>query len=217
MLRLPLLLVLLLAVVAAPSARAEGPVLIELFASKNCRSCPAAYKAMDDLEAGRSDVLVLTWPVDYWDYLGSKEKMALPESKDRQRGYVERFSLRGPYTPQAVFNGAEQAPGNKASRVDAAISRTAALPASGVRLIRKADGRVSLKGEVPDLTDLWWITYLTDEDNETRMPNPVTSARQIGPWLGGRADIELPACISGCMLIVQEAGFGPVLAVMDVR
>ena len=172
---------------------------------------------MDELEAQRDDVLVLTWPVDYWDYLGSKEKMALPESKDRQRGYVERFSLRGPYTPQAVFNGAEQAPGNKASKVASALAKTVSLPANGVKLVRKADGRVSLKGEADSLVDLWWVTYLTDEDNETKMPNPVTSARQIGPWIGGRADIELPACASGCMLIVQEAGFGPVLGVLDVR
>ena len=122
--RLPALFGLILAAFAAPPAHADGPVLVELFASKNCRSCPAAYKAMDELEAQRDDVLVLTWPVDYWDYLGSKEKMALPESKDRQRGYVERFSLRGPYTPQAVFNGNEQAPGNKAGKVGNALGKT---------------------------------------------------------------------------------------------
>lgn len=216
MMRLPALFVLLLAAFAAPPAHADGPVLVELFASKNCRSCPAAYQAMDELKAQRNDVLVLTWPVDYWDYLGSKEKMALPESKDRQRGYVERFSLRGPYTPQAVFNGAEQAPGNKGSKVGAALSKINALPESGVALVRK-NGKVSLKGETGSLTDLWWVTYLSGADNTTKMPNPVTSARQMGPWLGGRADIDLPACQSGCMLIVQEAGFGPVLAVMDVR
>lgn len=214
--RLAILFSSLAAAFAAPLAYAEGPVLVELFASKNCRSCPAAYKAMDELEAQRDDVGVLTWPVDYWDYLGSKEKMALPESKDRQRGYVERFSLRGPYTPQAVFNGVKQAPGNKSSKVDAALEEALAQPESGVRIVRKT-GKVSLKGETTSLTDLWWVAYLKDEDNETKMPNPVTSVRQIGPWLGGRADIELPACESGCMLIVQEAGFGPVLAVMDVR
>lgn len=214
--RMTALFILFLAVFAAPSARADGPVLVELFASKNCRSCPAAYKAMNELEAQRDDILVLTWPVDYWDYLGSKEKMALPESKDRQRGYVEHFSLRGPYTPQTVFNGVEQAPGNKASKVGAALGKAMTLPKSGLALIRK-NGSVSLKGETGSLTDLWWITYLTDEDNATNMPNPVTSARQIGPWLGGRADIDLPVCESGCMLIVQEAGFGPVLAVMDMR
>jgi hypothetical protein len=216
MMRLPALFGLILAAFAAPPAHADGPVLVELFASKNCRSCPAAYKAMDELEAQRDDVLVLTWPVDYWDYLGSKEKMALPESKDRQRGYVERFSLRGPYTPQAVFNGTEQAPGNKAGKVGNALGKTMSLPATGISLVRK-NGKVSLKGETGSLTDLWWVAYLTDEDNQTKMPNPVTSVRQIGPWLGGRADIDIPACVSGCMLIVQEAGFGPVLAVMDVR
>ena len=86
-------------------AHAEGPMLVELFASKNCRACPAAYKTLKQVEAKRGDsVMVLTWAVDYWDYLGGKEKMALPESKERQRAYVEHFSLRGPYTPQSVYN-----------------------------------------------------------------------------------------------------------------
>jgi hypothetical protein len=81
-------------------------MLVELFASKNCRACPAAYKTLKEVQAERGDsVMVLTWAVDYWDYLGGKEKMALPESKDRQRAYCDHFSLRGPYTPQTVYNG----------------------------------------------------------------------------------------------------------------
>lgn len=214
--RLPVFFLFLLVMILAPSARAEAPVLVELFASKNCKSCPAAYKTVRALEAGERDVLVLTWAVDYWDYLGGKEKMALPESKDRQRGYVERFSLRGPYTPQAVLAGAEQAPANKTTRLSTAMGRALALPASSVILTRNGN-RLTLDGKPEGLVDLWWVSYLADEDNKTDMPHPVTGARQIGPWLGGRADIELPDCVSACVLIVQEAGFGRVLAMSDGR
>jgi hypothetical protein len=198
----------------AVPARAEGPMLIELFASKNCRACPAAYKTLGAVEAERgADVLVLTWAVDYWDYLGSKEKMALPESKERQRGYVDRFSLRGPYTPQSVFGGAAQAAGNKPTRVGAAIKAAEMADTPAVSL--KRSGRtVRLSGRSEGLADIWWVAYLEGEDNTTRMPNPVTSVRQIGPWLGGAAEIELPECASGCVLVVQEAGMGRVLATM---
>lgn len=215
MIRLLLMLALICGF-AAP-ARAEGPVLIELFASKNCRACPAAYKTLKAVgeEQGRK-VLIITWPVDYWDYLGTKEKMALPESKDRQRGYVEHFSLRGPYTPQTVFNGTEQAAGNKPGKVAAALEKVATAAPADVRL-KRSGKTVTLTGTSDGLADIWWVAYLTGTDNDTKMPNPVTGVQQIGPWLGGRAEIQLPDCVSACVLIVQEAGFGRVLAALPVR
>jgi hypothetical protein len=198
---------------AAP-VHAEGPMLVELFASKNCRACPAAYKTMKQVEAERGkDVIVLTWAVDYWDYLGGKEKMALPESKDRQRAYVDHFSMRGPYTPQTVYNGLEQASGNKPAKVGAAMMKAEMADPTDVRL-QRAGKRVVLTGQPGGLADIWWVAYLDAGDNTTKMPNPVTSVRQIGPWLGGKAEIELPACESGCVLVVQEAGMGRVLATM---
>lgn len=198
----------------AVPAHAEGPVLVELFASKNCRACPAAYRTLNAVEAERGDgVLVLTWAVDYWDYLGSKDKMALPQSKERQRAYVEHFALRGPYTPQSVYNGLEQTAGNKPAKVGAAMMKAEMAPATDVRLQRTGQ-RAVLTGQPDGLADIWWVAYLDDGDNTTRMPNPVTSVRQIGPWLGGRAEIDLPACESGCALIVQQAGMGRVLATM---
>lgn len=214
--RLAALFLFSLAALAAP-AQAQSPVLVELFASKNCRSCPAAYRNVRALDAEREDILLVTWPVDYWDYLGTKEKMALPESKDRQRGYVEHFSLRGAYTPQVVINGAEQAAGNKASRLISALDRALELPDSPVTVTREAR-KLKLDGDPGGLADVWWVSYLADADNtKSEMPHPVTAVRQIGPWLGGRADIDLPDCVSGCMLIVQEAGFGRVLAAADIR
>jgi hypothetical protein len=195
-------------------AHAEGPMLVELFASKNCRACPAAYKTMKQVEAERGDdVIVLTWAVDYWDYLGGKEKMALPESKDRQRAYVDHFSMRGPYTPQTVYNGLEQASGNKPAKVGAAMKKAEMAEPTDVRL-KRSGKRVVLTGQPDGLTDIWWVAYLAADDNKTKMPNPVTSVRQIGPWLGGKAEIELPVCESGCVLVVQEAGMGRVLATM---
>lgn len=209
-----LLFVLTLLFSAAVPAHAEGPMVVELFASKNCRACPAAYKTLKAVEAEQGDkVLVLTWAVDYWDYLGGKEGMALPESKERQRAYVDHFSLRGPYTPQTVYNGLEQTAGNKPTKVGAALMKAEMASPVDVHLQRSGK-RVTLTGQPGGLADIWWVSFLETGDNKTPMPNPVTSVRQIGPWLGGKAEIELPACESGCALIVQEAGMGRVLASM---
>jgi hypothetical protein len=201
---------------AAP-ARAEGPMLVELFASKNCRACPAAYKTLKAVEMEQgSKVLVLTWAVDYWDYLGGKEQMALPESKERQRGYVDHFSLRGPYTPQTVFNGMEQTSGNKPTKVANAMAKAAMAPAIDVHL-KRSGKTITLTGAPGELADIWWVAYLAGDDNTTKMPNPVTGVTQIGPWLGGKAEITLPDCESGCVLVVQEAGFGRVLAALPAQ
>ena len=205
----------LLSPLAAPAALAESPVLVELFASQNCRVCPKAHKVMKDLEAERDDVLILTWSVDYWDYLGGKDPMAMGESKDRQRAYVDRFRLRGPYTPQTVYNGVEQCPGSKPAKVKTAIDKASKSAVSGVTLVRKAD-TVELNGKAPGLTDIWYVDYLDGEDNTTDMVHPVTQVTALGPWLGGRTQIALPVCHSHCAVIVQEAGFGPVLATMPL-
>jgi hypothetical protein len=205
----------LLSTLAAPAAMAESPVLIELFASQNCRACPKAHKTLKEVEASRDDVLILTWSVDYWDYLGGKDPMAMGESKDRQRGYVDRFKLRGPYTPQTVYNGLEQCPGNKPGKVEAAISKVKKEPAPAVTLVRKGDG-VELDGKARDLTDIWYVDYLDGADNTTDMIHPVTQVTALGPWLGGRTQIALPVCHSHCAVIVQEAGFGPVLATLPL-
>lgn len=211
-------LIALLAVclgLAVPDARAEGPILVELFSSQNCRACPAAHRTLAAVQTTRDDVLVLTWSVDYWDYLGGKDKMALPESKSRQRGYVDRFSLRGPYTPQTVYGGIEQCAGNKPKKVDAALATVKTAAASDVRLGRQGKA-LTLDGKPGMLTDIWWVTYLSGDANTTPMVNPVTAARSLGPWLGGKARIDMPACEASCALIVQEAGYGRVLSVLSV-
>lgn len=212
--RLLLVLVLLFSL-PAPSALAQSPVLIELFASQNCRACPKAHKVLKEIDAEHEDVLILTWSVDYWDYLGGKDPMALGESKERQRGYVDHFRLRGPYTPQTVYNGKEQCAGNKPGRVEDAIAKAKKEARSGVTLVRRAD-TVELDGKADGLTDIWYVDYLDGPDNTTEMVHPVTRVTALGPWLGGHTQIALPACQSHCAVIVQEAGFGPVLATLPL-
>jgi hypothetical protein len=192
-----------------------SPVLVELFASHNCRACPKAHRTMTEVDATRDDVLILTWSVDYWDYLGEKDPMAMAESKDRQRAYVDKFRLRGPYTPQTVYNGLEQCPGSKPAQVESALERVSSADPSPANLARKGK-KIELTGSVTGLTDIFVIDYLDGDANPTSMVHPVTHVTSIGPWIGGRVEIDPSVCKATCALVVQEAGFGRVLAAMDI-
>ena len=94
-----------LALAGAAEAETVTPrAVAELFTSQGCSSCPPADKVWNDL-AGRGDVLALTLPVDYWDYLGWKDTLAKPSHTQRQRGYARSLHARSIYTPQSVING----------------------------------------------------------------------------------------------------------------
>ena len=87
------------------SAQADGrPVLVELFTSQGCSSCPAADSFMEELV--RTDgVVALTYPVDIWDYLGWRDTLAAHEYSVRQQTYAPNLPSRSVYTPQMVIGG----------------------------------------------------------------------------------------------------------------
>lgn len=80
------------------------PVLVEMFTSQGCSSCPPADAMLADL-ATRKDVMALSYHVDYWDYLGWADHLARPAFSLRQRAYAEALDQRGIYTPQVVIAG----------------------------------------------------------------------------------------------------------------
>src|SRR5208337_3152306 len=99
-----------LAIFAAWAGVAMGrpPVVVELFTAQGCSSCGKADAYLAGL-VGRKGVLVLTFGVDYWDYLGWKDTFAKPEFTDRQRAYAKRFDVAEVFTPQVVVDGRAQA------------------------------------------------------------------------------------------------------------
>ncbi|WP_104492845.1 DUF1223 domain-containing protein [Paracoccus denitrificans] len=94
-----------------PRARMMGPVghppvVVELFTSQGCSSCPPADELLADL-ADREDVLALSWHVDYWDYLGWADEFARPEFTRRQQTYAHQTGERAIYTPQIIVGGTD--------------------------------------------------------------------------------------------------------------
>ena len=102
-------LVLSLGVIAAlsptASLAAERPIVVELFTSQGCSSCPPANAYLNELAKARRDVLALAFHVTYWDRLGWKDPFSLDAATDRQAVYGRRFG-DGSYTPEIVVDGA---------------------------------------------------------------------------------------------------------------
>jgi hypothetical protein len=104
--------------------RVEGPVLVELFTSEGCSSCPPADRVFAALaEASDSPILPLAFHVDYWDSLGWADRFATHAASERQREYARAFGRGGPYTPQAVVQGRFETIGSRRDEIEAAASR----------------------------------------------------------------------------------------------
>ena len=111
-----------LAITAQP-AQAEPRAVIELFTSQGCSSCPPADKLIAEYARDPS-VIALSLAVDYWDYLGWKDTLALSGHSNRQRAYAKARGDRQVYTPQVVIDGAVHALGSDKAAIERAIRQT---------------------------------------------------------------------------------------------
>jgi hypothetical protein len=101
-------------------ALAGGKSVIELFTSQGCNSCPPADKLLGTLSQN-PNLIPLTLSVDYWDYLGWKDTLALHAHTKRQRSYAKVRGDMNVYTPQAIVNGVKYAVGSDQSQISAAL------------------------------------------------------------------------------------------------
>ncbi|MFN3213025.1 MAG: DUF1223 domain-containing protein [Henriciella sp.] len=212
MIRFFALLALMAPAFGTAAADAERPVLIELFANQNCPACPKAHRTMKQIQAERDDVFILTWTVNYWDYLGDPDPMAMPVSKDRQMAYTDRLSLRAPYTPQSFYDGAKECPGTKKRQVRKQIEKRLDLRSEQTPTLAWDGEAVRVSGESDKTLEVSVVEYLSGEANHTTMVNPVTKQDSLGFWSGEDATFDL-SCASTCAVLLQEQDTGEVIAV----
>ena len=113
----------------AQSQSVEPRAVIELFTSQGCSSCPPADKLLSELRSDPSYV-TLSLSIDYWDYLGWKDTLALPTHAARQKAYSQVRGDREVYTPQVVVNGVAQALGSDRAEIERAVAQSQAKAAA---------------------------------------------------------------------------------------
>jgi hypothetical protein len=131
--------------VAPPASAGEPRAVIELFTSQGCSSCPPADRLMGEL-ANDPSLVTMSLPVDYWDYLGWKDTLALHGHSNRQRAYALARGDREVYTPQVVVNGIVHVLGSDRAAIENAIAQTRknAAPLTLQVDVKVADGKVNV-------------------------------------------------------------------------
>lgn len=220
-----------LAVVAEP---VKPMVLVELFTSQGCSSCPPADAMVAEL-AKRDDVLPLALHVDYWDYIGWADSFADPRYSARQKAYARAAGMATVFTPQLVVEGVDHVVGYKPMKLADLIADhraqlrpvTIEVETSGnsVRLRCAPRGDIAMPG--PIVIDLVRFIETASVDilhgenagKTITYANIVTGWERVGKWDGSgefelAADVPLDGPIA---LVVQTQGPGEVLAAYRLR
>lgn len=208
----------LLFVTAGPLATAQSasPVLVELFASQNCAACPKAHRTLQSVAKENDDVLILTWSVDYWDYLGQADPMAMPEAKARQAAYAEHMGLRAPYTPQSVYDGAKQCPATRRKTVEKNLEARRKAKAKQPAMLIQTGEIIEVKDACATDLDVILVEYLPDEAHETTMVNPVISKQVLGRCTPDTKSFTA-TCQRQCAVLLQKPDHGEVLAALALN
>lgn len=226
------------AVIGGPACAAERavPVVIELFTSQGCNSCPPADAYLGEL-AKRPGVLALSLHVDYWDYIGWKDPFAQHAFTLRQRDYSHALAQRYVYTPQMVINGELQGVGSERSDIERLIAKANAQAAAAVArpTIRLTGSDVRIEGGGKMSASVWlavfdgeqWTAVERGENAGHRLGqyNVVREWRELGRYDGTpvtlKTDLDMAAYAgSGCAILLQRRthegqgamGLGPIVA-----
>ena len=220
--------------VSGPALAGSNKVVVELYTSQGCSSCPPADALLGEL-AARDDVIALSFHVDYWNYLGWKDPFSSAAYTDRQRNYRAAFGLRYVYTPQIISGGTQQSVGSHRGKVLRGIEK--ARTAQQVKVdIGHPDKKTALvtigagKASAGKAT-VWLFAY--DKSHTTEIQrgenggvkltntNVVRAIRPIGKWNGKKTEISVPITMlgidnqDGCAIVVQDSRTGAILGAAD--
>jgi hypothetical protein len=209
-----------------------APMVVELFTSEGCSSCPPADEFVEEL-AQRQFVLPLSFHVDYWDYIGWKDRFADPIFTARQRAYAAAQGTSMVYTPQMIVAGAIDVVGSDRKAVEKALKTAYSRNTMyRIQVARDPQGRVIV--EFPDAqigvpATVWLVTYQKSGESKVAAGensgrklmtyNVVRSLQKVGMWYGPAAEIELKLdpqakanSPDACAIIANQAEHGPIIA-----
>lgn len=206
---------------------ADSPVVVELFTSQGCSSCPPADALLGEL-AGRDDIIALSLHVDYWDYIGWTDTFAQAAFTQRQHYYGRAAGSTVVYTPQMVIGGTDHVIGNRAMEVADTIMAHRALPNPVEIATAPAQGGWQVRaiwvgeGQAPAMV-VQVVTYSPEEHVDiahgenaglsVAYHNIVRSWQVVSAW-SGEAAFEAqvsPVADMDHVVIVQADGHGAIL------
>jgi hypothetical protein len=221
--------VLLSALFVATTVRAAPrPVVLELFTSQSCSSCPPADALLADLAVSQTDVLPLDFHVDYWNYLSWRDRFSLPAATARQRAYAAALGAEV-YTPQMVIDGTAQVVGSNRAAVTAALAHARAAmtkqaPGTSPTLtLTDRGGRLALDvgagatGATLLLLgfDPMHVTQVGAGENAGRTlteVNVVRSIKQLPAWNGAATSLLFDKPAGARTAVLLQAADGRILA-----
>ena len=212
---------------ATPAEPPAQPVLIELFTSQGCSSCPPA-DALAARLSSEPNLVVITRPVTYWDRLGWKDTLAREENTALQNAYARRglVGRNGVYTPQIVVDGTQGTVGSNAAQVRQFIEQSADAPAAIAYSPRGEGYSIGVAGKgkaelvLLALSAHESVKIGSGENGGRRIAytNVVRAERKLAEWQGGKLNVPLTGNrlrtpgADRYALVLREANGGRVLA-----
>ena len=202
------------------SNASRAPVLVELFTSEGCSSCPPADRVLQQLDA---DAIVLSEHVDYWDQLGWKDAFSSHSLTERQMNYGRQLGLDQVYTPEMVVDGKVEFNGGDGGRARGEIAKAAQRPKAQVTITRTGSGlQVDVKDAphsatvflaVADNADASQVGAGENKGHRLQHVSVLRELRKLGTVKkGGNFSLPVlaPAASQRLVVFVQESGQGAI-------
>lgn len=202
------------------------PVVVELFTSQSCSSCPPADRILGQI-AKNKNVIALSCHVTYWNHLHWKDTLSKEFCTERQQSYAYALKKRGPYTPQMIINGTHDVVGNRSKQVSNLIEKTskneALIP---VKITQNANTLYIQLPKATAIIDQASVLLFSYKNKHTQSipsgensgrtvlyTNPVDRLTPLGTWNGKEASISYDAsnAADGYAVIIQEKNHGRII------
>ncbi len=181
-------LIIALLLLMTPGVTKADPVVVELFTSQGCSSCPPADRLLSHLADEDLEVVPLSFHVDYWNYIGWTDPFSSEAWSDRQRRYARAFEAGRVYTPQMVFDGRSDCVGSDVKEVQRQLTEAAARPPGGELTVDVGAGtdnghlRLEVTAKVlrPERGGDWKVMVaVVEKDLATSVPRGENAGRSL--------------------------------------
>lgn len=216
---------------AAMALAQDGAVVVELYTSQGCSSCPSADALFERMTDDPS-LIPLALHVDYWDYIGWTDVFGKPQFTERQKAYASAVGSRMIYTPQMIVSGSSRVEGNDPEAVAAAIAQEKTAPQQVKLTLERRGGELRLHASAvaqgaPMIVQLVRydpeqtvsIEHGENAGKTVTYRNIVTEWSRVADW-AGEPPLDMVLPIAGdepAVVLVQQSGPGTILAAARVE